>query len=100
MLISFSLRGLIDLFFRLLILSLLVRVILSWVVSFSLMSPGNPVFRFFNRLTDPILYPIARRIPRTALLAFDIGLIVSLLFAWWCLSLLDGLVLISIPGNW
>jgi hypothetical protein len=51
-------------------------------------------------VTDPILYPIARRIPRTAMLAFDIGLIVSLLFSWWALSLLDGLVLTSLPSNW
>ena len=98
--ISFGLHGLIDLFFRLLILCLFVRVILSWIVSFSLMSPGNPVFRFFNRVTDPILYPIARRIPRTALLAFDIGLIVSLIFAWWSLSMLDLLIQMSLPTNW
>jgi uncharacterized protein YggT (Ycf19 family) len=100
MAISFSLAGIIDIFFRVLILCLLVRVILSWIVSFSLMSPGNPFFRFFNRVTDPILYPIANRIPRTALMAFDLGLIVALLFCWWGLSLLDGLVLFSLPTGW
>jgi uncharacterized protein YggT (Ycf19 family) len=100
MFISFSLHWIIDLFFRALILCLLIRVILSWIVAFSLMSPGNPFFRFFNRVTDPILYPIANRIPRTALMAFDLGLIVALLFCWWGLSLLDGLVLISLPSNW
>jgi uncharacterized protein YggT (Ycf19 family) len=96
----FSIHGLIDLFFKLLILSLLVRVILSWIVSFSLMSPGNPVFVFFNRLTDPILSPIAKRIPRASFMIIDLGLVVSLLFCWWALSLLDGLVLISLPPGW
>lgn len=100
MVISFSLHWIIDLFFRALILCLLIRVILSWIVSFSLMSPGNPFYRFFNRVTDPILYPIANRIPRTALMAFDLGLIVALLFCWWGLSMLDSLVLISLPSNW
>jgi uncharacterized protein YggT (Ycf19 family) len=100
MVVSLSLQWIIDLFFRALILSLLIRVILSWIVSFSLMSPGNPFVRFFNRVTDPILYPIANRIPRTALMVFDLGLIVALLFCWWGLSLLDGLVLFSLPRNW
>jgi uncharacterized protein YggT (Ycf19 family) len=100
MFIVFSLHWIIDLFFRALILCLLIRVILSWIVSFSLMSPGNPFFRFFSRVTDPILYPIANRIPRTALMAFDLGLIVALLFCWWGLSLLDGLLLSSLPNNW
>jgi uncharacterized protein YggT (Ycf19 family) len=96
----FSLHGLIDLFFKLLILSLFVRVILSWIVSFSLMSPGNPVFVFFNRVTEPILSPIAKRIPRTSFMVIDLGLVVSLFFCWWALGLLDGLVLNSLPASW
>jgi uncharacterized protein YggT (Ycf19 family) len=96
----FSLHQLIDLFFKLLILSLLVRVILSWIVSFSIMSPGNPIFVFFNRLTDPILSPIAKRIPRASFMVIDLSLWISLLFCWWALSLLDGLVLSSLPLNW
>jgi uncharacterized protein YggT (Ycf19 family) len=100
MFIAFSLHWIIDLFFRALILCLLIRVILSWIVSFSLMSPGNPFFRFFNRVTDPILFPIANRIPRAALGAFDLSLIVALLFCWWGLGMLDGLVLISLPNGW
>jgi uncharacterized protein YggT (Ycf19 family) len=100
MAVSFSLSGLINLFFRVLILCLLVRVILSWIVSFSLMSPGNPFVRFFNRVTDPIIGPIAKRIPRASVMVIDLSLIVSLLFCWWALSILDGLVLVSLPGNW
>jgi uncharacterized protein YggT (Ycf19 family) len=96
----FSLHGLIDLFFKLLILSLLVRVILSWVVSFSLMSPGNPVFVFFNRLTEPILSPIAKRIPRASFMVIDLSLWIALLFCWWGLALLDDLVLNSLPQGW
>jgi uncharacterized protein YggT (Ycf19 family) len=96
----FSVHGLIDLFFKLLILSLFARVILSWIVSFSLMSPGNPIYVFFNRLTDPILSPIAKRIPRASFMVFDLSLVVSLIFSWWALSLLDGLVLSSLPPSW
>jgi uncharacterized protein YggT (Ycf19 family) len=96
----FSVHGLIDLFFKVLILSLLVRVILSWIVSFSLMSPGNPVVVFFNRMTDPILSPIAKRIPRASFMVVDLSLWISLLFCWWALSLLDGLILSSLPPGW
>jgi uncharacterized protein YggT (Ycf19 family) len=96
----FSVHGLIDLFFKVLILSLLVRVILSWIVGFSLISPGNPVVVFFNRLTDPILSPIAKRIPRASFMVVDLSLWISLLFCWWALLLLDGLVLSSLPPSW
>jgi YggT family protein len=100
MVLSFSLHSLVHIFFVSLILCLVARLILSWVVSFSLMSPGNPVFRFFNRVTDPILNPVASRIPRMAVFAFDIGLMIAFIFAWWSLALLDALLQASLPGNW
>ncbi len=96
----FTIHGLIDLFFRLLMLALIVRVILMWIVSFSLMSPGNPVVVFFNRITDPILGPIAKRIPRASFMMIDLSLWISLLFSFWALNLLDTLVVSSLPANW
>ena len=96
----FTIRGLINLFFLLLRLALLVRVIISWIVSFSLMSPGNPVAVFFNRVTDPMLNPIAKRIPRTTFMVIDVGFWIALLFAWWALTILDTLILSSLPLNW
>ncbi|MGO8949428.1 MAG: YggT family protein [Ktedonobacterales bacterium] len=95
-----TLSGLIDLFFRLLMLALIVRVILMWIVSFSIMSPGNPIVVFFNRMTDPILAPIAKRIPRTSFMVIDLSLWISLLFCLWALNLLDALVQSSLPANW
>ncbi|HEU5439008.1 MAG TPA: YggT family protein [Ktedonobacterales bacterium] len=86
----------IDLFFRLLILALLVRVIVSWLP----LPPGNPFTRFFTNLTDPILMPIAKRIPAGAVGFFDLSLIISLFFSWWALGLLDAIFLSALPSGW
>jgi len=45
---------------------ILIRVILSWYVR-----PTNILFRFFDRITRPILAPIRRIIPRVGSLDFS-----------------------------
>lgn len=80
----------------LMIVALFVRVILSWLP----FRPGNPIVLFFNRFTDPILQPIARRVPAGALGMFDMGLIVALFFDWWALGMLDALLQYALPPGW
>jgi|SRR5579871_3160332 uncharacterized protein YggT (Ycf19 family) len=103
MVIAFSLRGLIDDFFRLLILCIWISVILSWITAFIPMPPDNlfgRISRFFDKLTAPILHPIARRIPRAGFMMVDLSLTVALIFSWWVLVQLDGLILSALPANW
>lgn len=69
-------------FFRIIIVFMLVRIILSWVQ----LAPANPVMRFFSNIVDPVINPIARRLPRLSFGAFDIGYTVAFIFMWWALS--------------
>lgn len=55
----------------LLSLAIVIRIILSWVMSFT-----NPVLRFLRRITDPILQPFRRIIPPLGV--FDISTIIVL----------------------
>ena len=55
----------------LLSLAIVIRIVLSWVMSFT-----NPVLRFLRRITDPILEPFRRLIPPLGV--FDISAIIVL----------------------
>jgi YggT family protein len=52
----------------------IARAILSWVSP----DPYNPIVRFINQLTDPILYQVRKRIP-TVFGGIDISPIIVLL---------------------
>ncbi|RJP43783.1 MAG: YggT family protein [Desulfobacteraceae bacterium] len=52
----------------------IARAILSWVSP----DPYNPIVRFINQLTDPILYQVRKRIP-TVFGGIDISPIIILL---------------------
>lgn len=80
----------------LMVIALLVRVILSWLP----FPPGNPIVLFFNRLTDPILQPIARRIPRGSIGFLDLSYTVSIIFVWWILITLDAVLQFALPAGW
>lgn len=55
----------------LLSLAIVIRIVLSWVMSFT-----NPVLRFLRKMTDPILEPFRRVIPPLGV--FDISAIIVL----------------------
>lgn len=38
---------------------IIIRAVLSWVNP----DPYNPIVRFIHQITDPVLYPIRRRLP-------------------------------------
>jgi YggT family protein len=86
----------IDLFFKVLIVFLLVRVILS----FFPLPPANPIVRFFMNVTDPIIAPVAKRIPRMGVGMFDVSLTIAFIFTWWVILMLDGLIVNALPPGW
>jgi YggT family protein len=58
---------LIDLVFTLLTLAILARVLLSWVNP----DPYHPIVRALYQITEPILEPIRRYLPRTGMIDFS-----------------------------
>ena len=68
-----SLGGLLALPIRLLAFAILARALLSWVRP----DPYNPIVRALNAITDPILEPLRRIIPRMGMM--DITPLVALI---------------------
>jgi YggT family protein len=68
----------VDLFFELLFLLILVRVLLSWVRP----DPYNPIIRMIYQITDPILDPFRqlmdRIVPPTAGMRIDFSPIIAI----------------------
>ena len=64
---------LIDVFFTLLSLAILARVLLSWVR----VSPYHPAVEFLYRITEPILGPLRRAIPAVGMV--DISPIIAMI---------------------
>lgn len=67
-------------------LAIVIRIVLSWVMSFS-----NPILRFFARITDPVLEPFRRIIPPLGV--FDISPIVVLLLLNFLQAAVRGVLL-------
>jgi YggT family protein len=63
----------VDLFFYLLSLAILARVLLSWVR----VNPYHPAVEFLYRITEPILAPLRRVIPPVGMV--DISPIIAML---------------------
>jgi YggT family protein len=63
----------VDVFFTLLSLAILARVLLSWVR----ISPYHPAVEFLYRITEPILAPLRRIIPPVGMV--DISPIIAML---------------------
>ena len=63
-------------------LAVLARAILSW---FNL-RPDNPVLRFLDEITDPILAPLRRVIPAAG--GLDFAPMVAILILWWVIPML------------
>ncbi len=87
----------IPLLFGFLILCMFVRVILSWL---PMLSPGNPIVRFFANITGPLYDPIYRVLPRMSASMFDLSATIAFIFAWWALGTLQALILQAIPPTW
>ncbi len=67
------LAGSVDLFFTLLGLAILARVLLSWVR----VSPYHPAVELLYQITEPVLAPLRRVIPPVGMM--DISPIIAML---------------------
>ena len=91
------LHTIVSLTFGALVLLLFVRMILSWL---PFLSGANPVVRFVNDLTDPLLNPIRKRITSMSAGVFDISTTIAFIFAIWALFTLSFLIQIALPARW
>jgi YggT family protein len=68
---------------ELLFLALIIRAVLSWLTGVVAL---QPIARFFNRVTDPILEPIRRIVPPLG--GIDMSPLIAMLVIWLAESLL------------
>jgi len=54
-----AIAGLLDMALTLVMFVIIARAVLSWVSP----DPYNPIVRIINQLSEPILFPIRRRVP-------------------------------------
>ena len=73
-----SLRTLLGLMLYLLYVSILARVIVSWIAPST--GTTNPLVNFIYQITEPILAPIRRVIPRVGM--FDFTPMIALTIIW------------------
>jgi YggT family protein len=88
---------LVNLVFGALVILLFVRMILSWL---PFLGPGNPVVRFVNNLTDPLLDPVRKRITSMSAGVFDISVTIAFIFAIWALFTLSFFIQLALPSGW
>lgn len=75
---------------QLLILALIIRAILSWLPGVSAL---QPIARFFNMITDPLIEPIRRRLPLMG--GLDLSPLAALLLIW----LVENVLLMVLAGH-
>ena len=75
-----SIGGLLAAAIRLLILAIFFRAILSWFVR----DPNNPIVRVLDNITEPILQPIRRFMPRTGVMDLSpmVAIILLVILQW------------------
>jgi len=54
-----ALAGVLDMILFLVMIIVIARAVLSWVSP----DPYNPIVRMINQLSEPLLFPIRRRVP-------------------------------------
>ena len=86
MTISYVISTLAELVF----LAIIIRAVLSWLPGVSAL---QPVARFFNKITDPLIEPIRRRLPPVG--GFDVSPIVAVLLIW----LVESILLVLLAGH-
>lgn len=75
---------------ELLILALIIRALLSWLSGVSAL---QPIARFFNKITDPLIEPIRRRLPPVG--GIDFSPVVALVLIW----LVENILLVVLAGH-
>lgn len=72
-----TISALISTVAELIFLAIIIRAILSWLPGVSAL---QPVARFINTITDPLIEPIRRRLPPVG--GFDFSPIIAILLIW------------------
>jgi YggT family protein len=72
------------------IFAIIIRALLSW---FSGVGALQPVARFFNKITDPLIEPIRRRMPFMG--GVDFSPIIAILLIW----VLEYILLFLLAGH-
>jgi YggT family protein len=86
----------IQVFIAFLVLSIFAQAILSWLP----LRPDNPLIRFFNVVTAPVLSPVRRLLPPMTVGMLDIGTTIAYFISWWALGMLSLLLLSALPQGW
>ena len=76
--------AIVDRILWLLMIAIFIRAILSWVP----IGPRHPVVTFFNQVTEPVLQPIRRFMPRMG--AMDLSPLIALFLIFLIRMLLSG----------
>lgn len=59
-----SLVEIVDVVLKLITYVIVIRVVLSWIIRPNPYAAPNPVVQFLNAVTDPLLRPLRRILPR------------------------------------
>jgi YggT family protein len=86
MTISYVISTLAELVF----LAIIIRAVLSWLPGIAAL---QPVARFFNKITDPLIEPIRRRLPSMG--GLDLSPVVAVLLIW----LVENILLVVLAGR-
>ncbi|MGZ3598463.1 MAG: YggT family protein [Ktedonobacterales bacterium] len=88
-------------FYRAMVVLLWSRFILSFLApSLSNIPFLMRLYVTVSKLTDPLIEPLQRRLPRMSVGMFDIGATVAFIFSWWALGILTGFMISSLPSGW
>ncbi len=94
-------HDIINIFYFVMVLLLWCRVILSFIApSLSNVPTLMRIYATVSNLTDPLIEPVRRRLPRISLGMFDVGGTVAFIFSWWALGMLTKFMLLSLPSGW
>lgn len=85
-----TISSMVSLLAGLLIFALIIRALLSWLPGVSVL---QPIARFFNTITDPLIEPIRRRLP--SLGGIDFSPFVALVLIW----LVENILLVVLAGH-
>ena len=72
------------------LLAIIIRAVLGWLPG---VSAFQPIVRFFNKITDPLIEPIRRRLPPVG--GLDLSPLVALLLIW----LVENILLVLLAGR-
>jgi YggT family protein len=75
---------------ELLFLALIIRAVLSWLSGIAAL---QPITRFVNRVTDPLIEPIRRIVPPLG--GIDVSPLIAMLVIW----LVESLLLTLLAGH-